>query len=144
MSVSPIQRMSAIILMIAIVIWFFKTTSRQFAPDEPLIAAPELTFKSKAPDFDRMYLENVLKLKVRTIEKERIFFTNGIVLSAVDNTYTFSDTLSIQTARLLDAWKEILASPATIVHPPLMKESRLSACFILPGGQPVFLAELSD
>ncbi|HDR04939.1 MAG TPA: hypothetical protein ENN84_06805 [Candidatus Marinimicrobia bacterium] len=143
MSVSPIQRMSAIILMIAIVIWFFKTTSRQFAPDEPLIAAPELTFRTKAPDFDRMYLENVLKLKVRESSNDGIYFKNGIVLTAVHKTYTFSDTLSIQTARLLDAWKEILASPATIVHPPLLKAKRLTACFILPGGQPVFLVEIS-
>lgn len=140
-SVSPIQRMAAVLLMIVIVIWFFRTQSRHFTPEIPLIKSVEIQGQSLSLDYDKLYCEKILQMKTRQKTDVVLYFENGLTLNRVKE-ITEQDTIVLQTGRILDVWKEVLASPATVIRAPFSQKGRICASFKLPGGQIIMLAEI--
>ncbi|BFN36211.1 VOC family protein [Fidelibacter multiformis] len=143
MSVSPIQRVSAILILIAVIIWFFNTTLIRNLPEEPLILSGEWVIPSQDPEADAYFLEEVLHMKkvdpVITKGNTSYVFDKGFIIR---DGIVGTDTLVMRVSDINRAWDEILASPARIVSAPEEKSGKgKKALFILPGGQITVLVE---
>ncbi|HAE87586.1 TPA: hypothetical protein DCG86_06140 [Candidatus Marinimicrobia bacterium] len=143
MSISPIQRVSAILILIAVIIWFFNTTLIRNLPEEPLILSGEWIIPSQDPEADAYFFEEVLRMKkvgpVITKGKTSYVFDKGFVIR---DGIAGTDTLVMHVSDIDRTWDEILASPARIVAAPEERSGEgKKALFILPGGQITALVE---
>lgn len=142
MSVSPIQRVSAILILIAVIIWFFNTTLIRTLPREPLILSGEWVIRSQNPEGDSYFFQEILKMEkpalLRISNEDYYSFKKGFLIT---EGLPGADTLIMRVSNMDRVWQEILASPVRIVSPPEKKQNARVASFILPGGQYVTLKE---
>jgi len=139
MSVSPIQRVSAILILIALIIWFFNTTLIRNQPPEPLVLSGETVILSPDPESDKLILTDALFMSKPHREDDGLFyFIEGFILK---NGIPGEDTVTIRVSNIRDAWNEILASPVMILSPPEKGRGYTTALFKLPGGQTILLKE---
>ena len=139
MSVSPIQRVSAILILIALIIWFFNTTLIRNQPPEPLVLSGETVILSPEPESDKFILTDALFMSGPHRENDGMFyFREGFILkSGVPG----EDTVTIRVSDIRKAWNEILASSAVVISPPEKGNGYTTALFKLPGGQTILLKE---
>ena len=139
MSVSPIQRVSAILILISLIIWFFNTTLVRNQPPEPLVLSGEIYILSLDPEFDSDFFTDVLAMSKPAAEQNgQFYFREGfIILKGVPG----DDTVTIRVSDMKKAWNEILASSALVISPPENRAGYTSALFKLPGGQKILLRE---
>ncbi|MDK2975748.1 MAG: hypothetical protein PWP06_223 [Candidatus Marinimicrobia bacterium] len=143
MRVSPIQRVSAILILIAVIIWFFNTTLIRNLPEAPLILSGEWIILSEDPEADAYFFEEVLHMKkvepVITKGKISYVFDKGFIIR---DGIAGTDTLVMHVSDINRAWDEILASPVRIIAAPEESSGEgQKALFILPGGQITVLVE---
>lgn len=140
MSVSPIQRVSAILILIALIIWFFNTTLIRNQPAEPLVLSGETYILSTEPESDKIILSDVLFMsKPRTEKEGHMYFREGFILKKGNPE---NDTVTIRVSDIRKAWNEILASSVFVISPPEKEEGYTTALFKLPGGQIILLKEI--
>jgi hypothetical protein len=143
MAVSPIQRVSAILILIAVIIWFFNTTLLRTLPEEPLVLSGETIILSRDMESDRIFLRNVLQMSEPHIIQSHTSiiysFEEGLLLK---EGMPQNDTLTLRVSRMHEIWDEILASHAHILSPPEKRENQLQAFFKLPGGYIIRMKEL--
>ena len=134
-----LQRMAAILILIAIIYWFYNKQLQTFRGNGPLVTSAETTGKSTYPKVDKLFCESVLNMDMIASGKDYMVFERGLTLFAsLDSS---QQVITMRTRRLDDLWDQILASPATIVAPPAPGKRGRTAAFTLPGGQTIELIE---
>ncbi len=142
MSVSPIQRISAILILIAVIIWFFNTKLIHTLPESSLVLSGESVILSGDVESDGLFMQRVLQMKepdrIRHGETFQYSFEEGLILK---EGFPGNDTLTLRVSHLERAWEEVLASNVQIIAPPQKKGDYFQAFFKLPGGQIIRLKE---